>query len=101
MGHNYRLEIRADGGGGTVNKLKSIFVLWYPVSVLAIVVSAAISMIVQGPNLAWSGALLTALPFLGLYIRATTSRTLARTSHSLPILSLLTVAGRRLRLLAE
>lgn len=76
-----------------MNRLKSIFVLWYPVAVLLIVASAGLSMILRGPDLAWSGALLTALPFLGLYIRATTSRTLARTSHSLPILALLTLAG--------
>jgi peroxiredoxin len=76
-----------------VNRLKSIFVLWYPIAVLLILASAVITMVVRGPDLAWSGALLTTLPFIGLYIRATTSRSLARTSHSLPILVLLTLAG--------
>lgn len=76
-----------------MNRLKSIFVLWYPIAVLVILASAVITMVVRGPDLAWSGALLTTLPFIGLYIRATTSRSLARTSHSLPILVLLTLAG--------
>ena len=57
-----------------MNRLKSIFVLWYPIAVLLILASAVITMVVRGPDLAWSGALLTTLPFIGLYIRATTSR---------------------------
>ncbi|MFN2168211.1 MAG: peroxiredoxin family protein, partial [Anaerolineae bacterium] len=50
-------------------------------------------LVAGGHRLAWAGALLTVLPFIGLYLRAVTSDTLARTSHSLPVLSALTLAG--------
>ena len=76
-----------------MNRLKSIFVLWYPALVLVIAVGSIGAMLAGGPSLAWSGALLTTLPFIGLYLRAVSSSKLARTSHNLPILSLLTLAG--------
>lgn len=76
-----------------MNRLKSLFVIWYPLAVILIVISAGVSMIIDGPGLAWGGALLTALPFVGLYLRAVTSKTMARTSHSLPVLVLITLAG--------
>ena len=76
-----------------VNRLKSLFVIWYPLAVILIVLASAASMIIQGPSLAWAGPLLTALPFIGLYLRAVTSKTMARTSHSLPLLVLVTAAG--------
>ena len=76
-----------------MNRLKSVFVLWYPVAVVLIVLSAVVALLTGGPDIAWFGALLTALPFVGLYIRATTSRSLARTSHNLPLLVVITLAG--------
>ena len=76
-----------------MNRLKGIFILSYPA--LAVVIALiAITMIVdRGPRLSWLGTLLTVLPFLGLQIRANSSKKMARTSHSLPILSSLTLAG--------
>ena len=72
---------------------KSLFILAYPVAVLLIAAWSAWELATGGASLLWGGALLTALPFIGLYIRAVTSETLARTTHSLPLLSALTLAG--------
>ncbi len=77
----------------TSNRLKSIFVTLYPLLVIVISVGAIAGLVFSDAAIAWAGALLTVAPFVGLYVRATLSQTLARTSHSLPLLSLLTVAG--------
>ena len=72
---------------------KSMFILAYPLAVLLIAGWSAWELATGGPVLSWGGALLTVIPFIGLYIRAVTSETLARTTHSLPVLSALTLAG--------
>jgi len=76
-----------------VRNAKSIFILAYPLAVLLIAGWSAWELATGGRALSWGGALLTVLPFIGLYIRAVTSETLARTTHSLPVLSALTLAG--------
>jgi peroxiredoxin len=77
----------------TQNRLKSIFVALYPPLVIVIGVASIAGMMFSDQGMAWAGALLTVVPFVGLYLRATMSQTLARTSRSLPLLSLLTMAG--------
>ena len=75
------------------NRLKSWFILWYPLTVLVIGL-LSIAMIVQrGLASAWVGTLLSVLPFVGLYLRATFSKHMARTSHRLPVLTLITALG--------
>ncbi len=76
-----------------MRKAKSIFILWYPLVVIAVAGISLWMLVAGGSRFAWGGALLTVLPFIGLYVRAVTSDTLARTSHSLPVLSALTLAG--------
>jgi len=77
----------------TPNRLKALFVTLYPPLVIVIGVASIAGLVFSGARTAWAGALLTVLPFVGLYLRATLSQNLARTSHSLPLLSLLTVGG--------
>lgn len=76
-----------------INKAKSVFVLAYPILVLLITGGSIVGMSFAGARIAWAGALLTVLPFIGLYIRATKSGSLARTSHRLPLLSAITLLG--------
>jgi peroxiredoxin len=76
-----------------MNRLKSIFVLVYPLCVVAIAAASVVALAARGLDLAWLGALLTVAPFIGLYLRAVTARKLARTSHRLPVLSAITLAG--------
>jgi peroxiredoxin len=76
-----------------MRKAKSVFILLYPLAVLIIAVWSGWMLAIGAPPLLWGGAMLTVLPFIGLYVRAVTSDTLARTTHSLPVLSALTVAG--------
>ena len=76
-----------------MNRIKGIFILSYPALAVMIAIIAITMIVDRGPHLSWIGALITVLPFLGLQIRANTSKKLARTSHSLPILSSLTLAG--------
>jgi peroxiredoxin len=76
-----------------VNRLKSLFVVWYPLLVVIIALAATAALLMRGLELAWLGALLTVLPFIGLYIRAVTAKKMARTSHRLPVLSAITIAG--------
>lgn len=79
--------------GDGVRKLKSVFILCYPAAVVIIGLWSGWRLATGDAKLAWAGTLLTVLPFAGLYIRATTADTLARSSHNLPVLSLLTAAG--------
>lgn len=76
-----------------INKAKSLFVIVYPILVLLIAGGAIAGMIFSGVRMAWGGALLTVLPFVGLYVRATRSGSLARTSRRLPVLSAMTLLG--------
>ena len=76
-----------------MNRLKSLFVVWYPLLVVIIALAATAALLMRGLELAWLGALLTVLPFIGLYIRAVTAKKMARTSHRLPVLSAITIAG--------
>ena len=76
-----------------MNRLKSIFVLIYPIVAGLIAVAAVIALAVGGPDPAWLGALVTVLPFLGLYVRAVKSANFARTSRHLPVLVAITLAG--------
>ena len=76
-----------------MNRLKSLFVVWYPLLVIVIALGATAALLARGFDVAWLGALLTVLPFIGLYIRAVTAKKMARTSHRLPVLSAVTLAG--------
>jgi peroxiredoxin len=76
-----------------MNRVKSIFILVYPVIVVGIATAALVMLFVRDADVAWLGALVSVLPFIGLYIRAVTARKLARTSHRLPVLSAITLAG--------
>lgn len=76
-----------------MNRLKSLFVAVYPFMTAAIALAAVLALALGGWDPAWAGALLSVLPFIGLYLRAMGSHRLARTSHRLPVLSLLTLAG--------
>lgn len=76
-----------------MNRLKSIFVLVYPLLAALIAVTAAAALVVRGPDPGWVGALVTALPFVGLYLRAITARKIARTSRHLPVLVAIALSG--------
>jgi peroxiredoxin len=76
-----------------VRKAKSVFILLYPLAVLIIAAWSGWMLAVGASPLLWGGAMLTVLPFIGLYVRAVSSESLARTTHSLPVLSALTVTG--------
>lgn len=76
-----------------MRKARSVFILWYPLGVVAIAAVSAWRLATGGDRWLWGGALLTVLPFIGLYVRAVTADTLARTTHSLPLLSALCLAG--------
>lgn len=75
------------------NRLKSVFIAVYLPLVILIGVSSIFGLVFSPAKIAWAGAGLTVLPFVGLFLRATLSRTLARTSRNLPLLSLVAVAG--------
>jgi peroxiredoxin len=75
------------------NKAKARFVVLYPVVVLLIAAGGVAGLVFSEAMVAWSGALLTVAPFIGLYVRATRSPRLARTSHRLPVLTILTALG--------
>jgi peroxiredoxin len=75
------------------SKAKSRFVMLYPLLVLVIAAGGIAGLVFSDAGVAWAGALLTVAPFIGLYIRATRSGRLARTSHRLPVLTVLTAAG--------
>lgn len=77
----------------TPNRPKALFVAIYPPLVIAIAAGSIAGLVLSHHRVVWAGALLTVIPFAGLYLRATVSRTLARTSRGLPLLSMLTVAG--------
>jgi peroxiredoxin len=77
----------------TPDRLKALFVAIYPPLVIAIAAGSIAGLALSDYRLVWAGALLTVIPFAGLYIRANVSRTLARTSRGLPLLSVVTAAG--------
>ncbi len=76
-----------------MNKLKGIFVLLFPplAYVLALVSIAMIAK--KGADPGWIGALVAGLPFIGLQLRAHSSWSMARTSHSLHVLTVITLSG--------
>jgi len=76
-----------------MNRLKSIFVSAYALLVLLIAAASIVVLVRDGVDLTWLGALVTVLPFIGLFLRAVTSRHLTRTSHKLPVLTALTTLG--------
>jgi|TARA_B100000315_G_scaffold145759_2_gene134637 peroxiredoxin len=76
-----------------VNRLKSIFIAVYPLLLTAITVAALVQLYRQGVHFGWLGALLTALPMLGLLSRAMVLRDLPRTTAELPAISGLALAG--------
>jgi peroxiredoxin len=76
-----------------MNRLKSIFVLVYPLTVVVIAAAAGFALVAHGMDLAWLGALVTVLPFIGLYIHAVTARRMAPMGPKLPILSAITLGG--------
>lgn len=77
----------------TPNRLKALFVAIYPPLVVVIAAASIAGLALSDSRLVWAGALLTVMPFAGLYLRATVSRKLARTSRALPLLSAVTLAG--------
>lgn len=76
-----------------MNRLKSIFVSVYALLAMIIAVVSTVVLLRDGLELTWVGALVSVLPFIGLFVRAVTSRRLTRTSHSLPVLTAITVIG--------
>ncbi len=77
----------------STNRLKSVFVAVYLIAVIAVAVASVSGLLFSDNPLAWAGALITVLPFLALYLWATRTRSLARTSRHLPIALLITLAG--------
>lgn len=76
-----------------LQKLKPVFIGIYPLVAAGTTVAAAAVLATGHWSRVWLGALLAAAPFVGLFIRAVTSRSMARTSHSLPLLAAATAAG--------
>jgi peroxiredoxin len=76
-----------------LQKLKPVFIGIYPLVAAATTVAALVMLASGHWSRVWLGALLAATPFVGLFIRAVTSRSMARTSHSLPLLAAATAAG--------
>lgn len=74
------------------NWLKSVFVILYMMAALAVAGHAVWALAQGGHGLAWTGVLLTVLPFLGLLAWLMTKGQ-ARTSDNLPWISLAGVAG--------
>lgn len=77
----------------SVNRLKSIFVAAYLVVVVLVAVGSLAGLLLSGARLVWAGALLSVMPFAGLFLWTTRSRSLARTSPHLPVSAALTLAG--------
>lgn len=77
----------------SVNRLKSIFVAAYLVVVVLVAVGSLVGLLLSGARLVWAGALLSVMPFAGLFLWTTRSRSLARTSPHLPVSAALTLAG--------
>jgi peroxiredoxin len=75
------------------NRLKSLFVSFYMLVVVLVLLGSALGLITSEFRVAWAGALMTVLPFIGLYAYSVTSKSLARTSPRLPLVSTLTIAG--------
>lgn len=80
-------------GHATVNRLKSQFVLAYTALTGLIALGAITALVVGGMDYGWLGALLTVLPFIGLYIRVVKARKITRTSRYLPLLAAISLAG--------
>jgi len=77
----------------TSNRLKAIFVAVYPPLIVVIGLGAIAGLILSDARTGWMGALLTVLPFIVLFVRATLNKDMPRTSRSLPVASMLTAAG--------
>ena len=73
------------------NRLKSLFVSFYMLVVVLVLLGSALGLITSEFRVAWAGALMTVLPFIGLYAYSVTSKSLARTSPRLPLVSTLTM----------
>jgi peroxiredoxin len=76
-----------------VNHLKSQLVLAYTALTGLIALGSVVAIVAGGLDYAWLGALLTVLPFIGLYIRVVKARKITRTSRHLPILAAISLAG--------
>lgn len=76
-----------------MNLLKAYFVVLYFFAVIFISVGAVFNMIDSGFSWAWLGALLTTLPFLGLYLWSMSVRNMPRTSPHMPLITVLVLAG--------
>ena len=67
--------------------LKPLFIGAYPLVAAATVLSAAGLLLTGHWSLVWLGALMAAMPFVGLFLKAAVLRSMTRTSPSLPALS--------------
>lgn len=75
------------------DRLKSYFIGFYPVLVMVVVGYSATGLISAPMQLVWWGALLTSAPMLLLFMRLMILKDVARTSKTLPILSVLALVG--------
>ena len=73
--------------------LKPLFIGTYPLLAAATALAAAGLLLTGHWSLVWLGALMAALPFVGLFLKAAVLRSMARTSPSLPALAAITAAG--------
>ncbi len=76
-----------------MNLLKAYFVVLYFFAVIFISVGAVFNMIDSGFSWAWLGALLTTLPFLGLFLWSVSVRNMPRTSAHMPVMTVVVLAG--------
>ncbi len=76
-----------------LQKWKPVFIGIYPLVAAGTTVVATAMLATGHWSRVWLGALLASVPFVALFVRAITSRSMARTSHSLPLLAAATAAG--------
>ncbi len=76
-----------------MNRLKSIFIAFYPLMLVGITGLAGLHLARGDDRLAWTGAALTAAPFLGVLAWVLASRAVARTSARFPLVIALALAG--------
>lgn len=75
------------------DRIKSIFIGIYPVVAVAVVVKSLMALSAAPMQLVWWGALATSAPMVMLFMRLMILRDVARTSKSLPLLSVLALVG--------
>ncbi len=76
-----------------LQKLKPLFIGTYPLLAAATTLASAAMLLTGHWSRVWLGALIAALPFVGLFVKAALLRSMARTSPSLPLLAAVTAAG--------